>query len=192
MSFGDAAILARCKGHILQASSEYHAPPTAPLGQAGDTHFAYGFGTQAVQVKVNLKSGEIKVLRVVAAYDVGRAMNPMAIEGQIEGGIMMGIGYALTEELRIQDGYLKSDNLARYKIPDIHYMPQVHPIILEYRSSKGPFGAKGIGEATFIPTAPAILNAIYNACGLRFTRLPVTPKRVLAALKKRGTKERRQ
>jgi CO/xanthine dehydrogenase Mo-binding subunit len=130
-----------------------------------------------------LTTGEVKVLRVVAAHDVGRAVNPMAIEGQIEGGIMMGIGYALTEEFVVEEGFVKSDNLKRYEIPTIRHMPEIHPIILEYHTSEGPFGAKGVGEATSIPMAPAILNAIYNACGVRLVRLPATPQRVLAALK---------
>jgi CO/xanthine dehydrogenase Mo-binding subunit len=107
----------------------------------------------------------------------------MAVEGQIEGGIMMGIGYALTEEFRVEGGFVKSDNLARYNIPTIRHMPQVYPILLEYRTSGGPFGAKGVGEVTTVPTAPAILNAIHNACGVRLTRLPATPQRVLAALR---------
>jgi len=96
---------------------------------------------------------------------------------------MMGIGYALTEEFRVEEGYVKSDNLVRYRIPTIRHTPEIYPIILEYHTSQGPFGAKGVGEVTTIPTAPAILNAIYNACGVRFTRLPATPQRVLAALR---------
>ena len=184
MSFGETASLARSKGRSLEAFYEYRAPTTVSLGQPGDAHFAYGFGTQAAQVEVDLTTGEVKVLRLVAAHDVGRAVNPMAIEGQIEGGIMMGIGYALTEEFLVEGGYVKSDNLTRYKVPSIRHMPQVHPIILEYRASEGPFGAKGVGEVTTIPTAPAILNAIYHACGARLTRLPATPQRVLAALRK--------
>jgi xanthine dehydrogenase molybdenum-binding subunit len=184
MTFGEVASLAGREGRNLQAFHEYRAPATAPLGQPGDIHFAYGFAAQAAQVEVDLTTGEVIVLRVVAAHDVGRAVNPMAIEGQIEGGIVMGIGYALTEEFRVEEGYVKSDNLARYRIPTIRYMPEAHPIILEYRTSEGPFGAKGIGELTSIPTAPAILNAIHNACGVRLTRLPATPKRVLAALER--------
>jgi len=183
LPFVEVAILARRGGRAPEAFYEYRAPDTVPLGQAGDAHFAYGFGTQAAQVEVDLTTGEVKVLRVVAAHDVGRAINPLAVEGQIEGGIMMGIGYALTEEFRVEQGIVKSDNLARYKIPTIRYMPEVHSIILEYRTSEGPFGAKGIGEVTSIPTTPAILNAIYNACGVRLTQLPATPQRVLQAWK---------
>lgn len=183
MPFSETASLARREGRSLEAFYEYQAPTTVPLGRPGDAHFAYGFGTQAAQVEVDLTSGEVKVLRVVAAHDVGRAVNPLAVEGQIEGGIVMGIGYALTEEFRVEEGLVKSDNLARYKIPTIRHMPQVHAIILEYRTGEGPFGAKGVGEVTSIPTAPAILNAIYNACGVRLTSLPATPKRVLAALR---------
>jgi xanthine dehydrogenase molybdenum-binding subunit len=179
----ELASLMRRQGHVLQAFHEYRAPDTVPLGQPGDAHFAYSFGTQAAQVEVDLTTGEIKVLRVVAVHDVGRAMNPMAIEGQIEGGVMMGLGFALTEDFVVEEGLVKSDDLTRYEIPTIRHMPEIHPIILEYRTSEGPFGAKGIGEATAIPTAPAILNAIYNACGVRLTRLPATPQRVLAVLR---------
>jgi selenium-dependent xanthine dehydrogenase len=184
LPFVEAAILARRGGRNLEAFYEYRAPATVALGQPGDAHFAYGFGAQAAQVEVDLTTGEVQVLRVVAAHDVGRAINPLAVEGQIEGGIMMGIGYALTEEFRVEQGIVKSDNLARYKIPTIRHMPEVHSIILEYRTSEGPFGAKGVGEVTAVPTAPAILNAIYNACGARLTQLPATPQRVLAALRK--------
>ena len=183
MSFSEAAGMARRQGRTLETFYEYRAPATAPLGQPGDAHFAYSFGTQAAQVEVDLTTGEVRVLRVVAAHDVGRAVNPMAVEGQIEGGIMMGIGYALTEEFRVEGGFVKSDNLARYNIPTIRHTPQVYPILLEYRTSEGPFGAKGVGEVTTVPTAPAILNAIHNACGVRLTRLPATPRRVLAALR---------
>ena len=185
MSLAEAAALASRVGHPLEASYEYHAPATTPLGQPGDVHFAYSFGTQAAQVEVDLTTGKVKVLQVVAAHDVGRAVNPMAVEGQIEGGIMMGIGYALTEEFRVEKGHVKTDNLAQYKIPTVRHMPEVHSIILEYRTSEGPYGAKGIGEVTAIPTTPAILNAIHNACGVRLTELPATPKRVLAALKEK-------
>ncbi len=181
--FGEMPSLAARQGRTLEASYEYHAPATVPLGQPGDAHFAYGFATQAAQVEVDLTNGEVKVLRVVAAHDVGRAVNPMAIEGQIEGGIAMGIGFALTEEFRVEEGYVKSNHLARYKIPTIRHMTEAHSIILEYRTSEGPFGSKGIGEVTSLPTAPAILNAIYNACGVRLTHLPATPQRVLAALR---------
>jgi len=183
MSFSEVESAARRQGHSLEAFYEYCAPATVSLGQPGDVHFAYSFGTQAAQVEVDLTTGAVKVLRVVAAHDVGRAVNPMAIEGQIEGGIMMGIGYALTEEFVVEEGFVKSDNLKRYEIPTIRHMPEIHPIILEYHTSEGPFGAKGVGEATSIPMAPAILNAIYNACGVRLVRLPATPQRVLAALK---------
>jgi xanthine dehydrogenase molybdenum-binding subunit len=185
MPFSEVMALARHEGRSLRATYEYHAPATVPLGQSGDVHFAYGYGTQAAQVEVDLTTGDVKVLRVVAAHDAGRAINPMAVEGQVEGGIVMGIGYALTEDFQIEGGHVKSDNLARYKIPTIRHAPDIHTIILEYQTAEGPYGAKGVGEVTSIPTAPAILNAVYNACGLRFTDLPATPKRVLARLKER-------
>ncbi len=129
-----------------------------------------------------MRLGTVKVLQIVAAHDVGRAVNPILVEGQIEGGVAQGIGMALMEEFTPGRG----ENLHDYLIPTIGDVPPIRSILVEYASSVGPFGAKGIGEQALIPTAPAILNAIYHATGARITRVPATPDRVLAAIRAAG------
>jgi xanthine dehydrogenase molybdenum-binding subunit len=160
-------------GHATRLTYRYHAPPTQPLGQGGDMHFAFSYGVQAAQVAVDPTSGQIKVLRVVAACDGGRALNPRALLGQIEGGIIMGIGTALTEEYQIQDGLPQTLRWGDYQVPLVVHLPELDLRIIEHPVSTGPFGAKGIGELPSIPTAPAICNAIYNAVGIRVQQLPV-------------------
>jgi len=162
------------EGGRASATHIYTPPPTTALGQPGDDHFAYGFATQAALVEVDTQSGAVRVLKVVAAHDVGRAINPRAVVGQVEGGVLMGIGYALSEELLLEQGHVKNADLRRYKVPRSLSMPEIVPILVEAYSADGPFGAKGVGEITSIPTAPAITNAIYAAVGTRVTRLPCT------------------
>lgn len=183
ISLAEAASLARREGRALSIPYIYIPPKTVPLGREGDTHFAYGYAAQAALVEVDVKTGRVKVLKVIAAHDVGRAINPLALEGQIQGGVMMGIGFALSEEFLVEKGRVLSDSLARYKVPDISQTPEILPIIIEARHPEGPYGAKGVGEITSIPTAPAIANAIYEATGARLYRLPATPERIKAALK---------
>ena len=126
--------------------------------------------------------GTVKLLKITAAHDVGRAINPTLVEGQIEGGIAQGIGMALMEE------YLpgRTDNLHDYLIPTVGDVPPIESILIEVPHPEGPFGAKGLGEHVLIPTAPAILNAIGDATGVQVTRLPVLPHRLLAAIKGEG------
>ncbi|MGB7093257.1 MAG: molybdopterin cofactor-binding domain-containing protein, partial [Anaerolineales bacterium] len=153
---------------------EYWAPETYPLGQAGDKHFAYSYAAQAVEIEVNLKTGQVQVLRVIGATDVGKAINPLGLQGQVEGGIIMGIGHALTEEFIVEDGIVFTDHLARYRMPSIKHIPEeIKTIVVEHPTEDGPYGAKGVGEISTMPTPPAIINAIYNACGVRLNRLPV-------------------
>ncbi len=192
IAFPDAIALALDAGLATNAKYLYVPPRTVGLGEIGDSHFSFGYGAQAAHVEVDTDSGLVRVLEVIAAHDVGRAINPMAVEGQIDGGVMMGIGYALTERFVVEDGYVKSDNLAKYKIPDISYTPRITSIIVEHPTSEGPFGAKGVGEITSIPTAPAIANAIYNAVGLRFFSLPIDRDAIMGAfvsVKRRGDPE---
>ena len=184
LSLAEAVSLALREGREVKASLIYTPPKTVPLGKDGDMHFAFGYATQAAEVEVNLETGEVRVLRVVAAHDVGRAINPLAVVGQIEGGVVMGLGQALMEQIVMEDGQLITDNLAKYKIPKARHMPEIYPIIIETFSREGPFGAKGIGEIPSIPIIPAIINAIYNACGVRVYSLPATPERVRAGLTK--------
>jgi CO/xanthine dehydrogenase Mo-binding subunit/aerobic-type carbon monoxide dehydrogenase small subunit (CoxS/CutS family) len=163
------------EGHAPQLTYRYQAPKTQPLGTGGDMHFAFGFSAQAAQVAVDPGSGKVQVLRIVAAADGGRALNPQAFLGQVEGGIVMGIGTALTEEFRIQDSIPQTRHWKDYDAPLIGDMPVMEVHIVEQPASDGPYGAKGIGELSSIPTAPAICNAIYNATGVRVYELPAKP-----------------
>ena len=163
-------------------------PPTTPLDANGQgmPYATYGFAAQMAEVDVDIELGTVKVRRIVAAHDVGRAINPHQVEGQIHGGIAQGLGLALMEE------YLpgRSENLHDYLIPTVGDMPEIEVIIVEDREPLGPYGAKGIGEPALIPTAPAILGAIRHATGVRVTRVPATPDRVLAAMRGRQPNER--
>src|SRR5262249_31896393 len=137
---------------------------------------------QMAEIEVDVALGTVKVLRIVAAHDVGRAINPTQVEGQIHGGIAQGIGLALMEEFLPG----KTENLQDYLIPTIGDVPPLECILVEDPEPLGPYGAKGIGEPALIPTAPAILNAIYHATGVRLRRVPATPDRVRADLKEAG------
>jgi CO/xanthine dehydrogenase Mo-binding subunit len=167
-------------GYVL-CTEESFDPPTSPLdanGQ-GNPYAVYGYGAHLAEVEVDMRLGTVKVTNIVAAHDVGRAINPILVEGQIEGGVAQGLGMALMEEFTPGRG----ENLHDYLIPTIGDVPPVTSILVECASSAGPFGAKGIGEQALIPTAPAILNAIHHATGVRITRTPATPDRVLAAIR---------
>ncbi|MCX6065585.1 MAG: molybdopterin-dependent oxidoreductase, partial [Chloroflexi bacterium] len=162
---------------------EYHAPETKPLGQGGDMHVAFSFASQAAEVEVNTNTGEVRVLRVISANDVGRAINPLGLRGQVEGGVVMGVGHALLENFITKDGYVVTDRMARYRIPSIMHMPEITAIVVEDPAKDGPYGAKGVGEIVLIPTPPAITNAIYNAVGVRFDYLPVDQEKLLWAMR---------
>jgi xanthine dehydrogenase molybdenum-binding subunit len=173
VSLGEAADWMKAEGRDPKALYEYWAPETQPLGTGGDMHFAYSFAVQAAEVEVNLQTGEVEVLEVIAANDVGKAINPLGLQGQVEGGVMMGLGNALTEEFITEDGIVFTDRLARYRMPSIVQAPQITSIVVEHPTAEGPYGAKGVGEISSIPTTPAITNAIKHACGVRVHRLPV-------------------
>ncbi|MGL4495177.1 MAG: molybdopterin-dependent oxidoreductase [Beijerinckiaceae bacterium] len=166
-------------GYALMAEETFD-PPTTPLDEngQGSPYAVYGFGAHLAEVEVDIELGTTRVLKIVAAHDVGRAINPTLIEGQIEGGIAQGLGLALMEEFVPGRG----ENLHDYLIPTVGDMPPVESILIEDASPLGPFGAKGIGEQALIPTAPAILNAIHHATGVRMRRIPATPSRLRAAI----------
>jgi len=145
----------------------------------------FGYGAHLAEVEVDLALGTVKVLRLTAAHDVGRAINPTLLEGQIEGGAAQGLGLALMEEFFPGRG----ENLHDYLIPTVGDMPPVTSILIEDAAPIGPFGAKGIGEQALIPTAPAILNAIHDATGARIHRVPATPDRVRAAIRALAAEE---
>jgi aldehyde oxidoreductase len=166
-------------GYVITAEATFD-PPTTPLdgnGQ-GAPYAVFGFGAHMAEIEVDRELGTIRVLKITAAHDVGRAINPTLIEGQIEGGVAQGLGMALMEEFFPGKG----ENLHDYLIPSAGDIPPVDSILIEDPSPIGPFGAKGIGEQAVIPTAPAILNALHDAVGIRLKRIPATPDRVRAAI----------
>jgi CO/xanthine dehydrogenase Mo-binding subunit len=167
-------------GYALMAEETFD-PPTSPLDADGQgiPYAVYGFGAHLAEVAVDLELGTVKVLKITAAHDVGRAINPLLLEGQIDGGIAQGLGMALMEEFTPGRG----ENLHDYLIPTIGDMPAVESILIEEASPVGPFGAKGIGEQALIPTAPAIMNAIHHATGVRTFQAPATPDRLRAAIR---------
>jgi xanthine dehydrogenase molybdenum-binding subunit len=166
-----------------QVTYTYWAPKTNPLGSGGDMHFAFSFAAQAAEVEVNTLTGEVKVLNIITANDVGFAVNPLGLRGQIEGGAMMGIGHALTENFIVDKGKVVTDRLAKYKIPSITMTPKIETFVVEHSTADGPYGAKGVGEIVLIPTVPAITNAIFNAIGVRVDSLPVDQKKILSEIK---------
>ncbi len=174
----------REQGSVVIGEGWYDPPtdlvdPDTYKGNISDT---YGFGAQMAEVEVDTETGLVRVLRIAAAKDVGRAINPMAVEGQIEGGVQMGLGYALTEELIVREGRVLNPDLLDYRLFTAADMPEIEAIIVETVDPDGPYGAKGVGEMGSTPTAPAVANAIYDAVGVRLRELPMTPERVLAAL----------
>jgi CO/xanthine dehydrogenase Mo-binding subunit/aerobic-type carbon monoxide dehydrogenase small subunit (CoxS/CutS family) len=167
------------RGEVLSAEGSFN-PPTVPLDRDGQgvPYATYGFAAQMAEVEVDLELGTVKLARIVAAHDVGRAINPTQVEGQIHGGIAQGIGLALMEEYHAG----KTENLHDYLIPTCGDVPPIEVILVEDAEPLGPHGAKGVGEPALIPTAPAILNAIHHATRVRLRHAPATPDRIRAAL----------
>ncbi len=166
-------------GYVITSEATFD-PPTSPLDENGQgvPYAVFGFGAHLAEIEVDAELGTVRVLKVTAAHDVGRAINPTLIEGQIEGGVAQGLGMALMEEFFPGKG----ENLHDYLIPSAGDIPPVESILIEDPSPIGPFGAKGIGEQAVIPTAPAILNALHDAIGIRVRKIPATPDRVRAAI----------
>ena len=166
-------------GYVITCEETFD-PPITPLDEngQGNPYAVYGFGAHMAEIEVDIELGTVRVLKVTAAHDVGCAINPTLIEGQIEGGVAQGLGMALMEEFFPGKG----ENLHDYLIPSAGDVPPIESILIEDPSPIGPFGAKGIGEQAVIPTAPAILNAIHDAIGVRIHKVPATPDRVRAAI----------
>jgi CO/xanthine dehydrogenase Mo-binding subunit len=154
----------------------------------GSPHFVYSYSAQMAEVEVDLKTGEVKVVQMVSAYDVGKAINPTTLEGQIEGGVAMGLGYALMEEIILKEGMIQNLTLQNYSIPTVLDMPDMVPLYVEHPNRYGPFGAKGVAEMANIPVAAAITNAVANAIGARIYDLPAKPERVYITLRRRFDK----
>lgn len=170
--------------HELVMTTDFYEPPsTAPDEEhKGDVSACYAFGTHVAEVEVDLETGVVRVLRLTAAHDVGRVINRLGIEGQIEGGIAQGIGYCLSEELKLADGCILNPNFTDYKLCTTTELPELDISFVETRDPSGPYGAKGVAESPLIPVAPAIANAVRHATGVRITELPLTPERVLKRL----------
>jgi aldehyde oxidoreductase len=170
-------------GYVMRAVASYD-PPTAPLDENGQgvPYAQFGYAAHLAVVEVDTQLGTIKPIRFVAAHDVGHAINPLLVEGQVQGGVAQGLGMALMEEFIPG----RTENLHDYLIPTIGDVPPIETLIIEEPDAHGPYGAKGLGEHALIPTAPAILNAVHFATGVRLRHVPALPHRVRAALKEAG------
>ena len=154
-----------------------------PQTSQGDAYQTFGWATQLAEVEVDTETGFVRVTRLVSATDAGRAINPVGVEGQVQGGAVMGLGYALYEQHIVDQGAAKTASLAFYLVPTPLDVPEIECLIVEVPDPNGPYGAKGVSEPATIPTTPAILNAIYDAVGIRVTETPATPERVFHLLR---------
>jgi CO/xanthine dehydrogenase Mo-binding subunit len=193
MSMDEAVHLLKFKyGIVIVGSGLFTTQHTAldPDDGRGTPWQSYVFGTQIAEVEVDTETGEVQVLGVWAAHDVGRAVNPQGVEAQIEGAVVMGIGHALMEDFQIREGRTATPGFAKYVLPTAVDVPRIHSLIIEDIDPKTPLGVKGIGEPAIVQTAPAVINAIHDAVGVRIRDLPATPERVLEALREKRAGER--
>ncbi|MES9994740.1 molybdopterin cofactor-binding domain-containing protein [Desulfovibrio aminophilus] len=183
-------VVAKCRMNgIMSIGSGWFNPATTgldPATGAGDPYGCYAFATQVAEVEVDVETGEVRVIQIVAAHDVGQIINPLQCEGQIEGGCGMGLGYALMEEFITDKGKVRTDSFNTYTIPTAMDVPLIHAMVVEDKEATGPFGAKGLGEPALIPTAAAIANAIYDAVGVRVRSLPISAEKLLTQIKEGG------
>ena len=165
---------------------QYKPPRTTPFDpQTGksEPNFSYGYVAQGVTLEVDIETGLINILEVISVNDVGRAVNPTLVQGQIEGGVVQGAGYSILENFIQRDGYVHTPLLSTYLIPTVQDVPEkVKSVILEYTDPIGPFGARGMAEMPFLPLAPAVISAVHQATGVWFYEFPLTPERVLRGL----------
>ncbi|MEQ3626765.1 MAG: molybdopterin cofactor-binding domain-containing protein [Celeribacter sp.] len=184
ISMEEAVAICKARGVVPVGAGNFTAHGTGldPVDGSGSPWQAYVFGTQVAEVEVDTLTGEVQVLGIWAAHDVGRAINPRGVEGQIEGGVVQGLGQALMEDYQTHEGHPVTHGFAKYILPTSLDVPQINCSIVEDPDPLSPLGAKGIGEPALVPTAPAVMNAIYDAIGIRITSLPATPEKILAAL----------
>ncbi|MFL0267105.1 xanthine dehydrogenase family protein molybdopterin-binding subunit [Candidatus Clostridium radicumherbarum] len=173
----------RAEGYFKATTSQVNLE----TGQ-GNPYWPYSFGTQKVVVEVDDETGKVDVIEAVVVNDVGKVVNPVLAEGQAIGGLAMGIGYAIMEEVNVNKGEIKNKNFSDYIIPTSKDIPKVKSYFIEEIEESGPYGAKGLGEPAMIPTAPAILNAIYDAVGVRIYDMPATCDKLLLAIKNKNNK----
>lgn len=169
MTMDEAVDITKKRGIVPVGSGSFTAHGTGldPVDGSGSPWQAYVYGCQVAEVEVDTVTGEVQVLGIWAAHDVGRAINPRGVEGQIEGGVVQGVGQALMEDYKLEDGHTTTHGFAKYILPTSLDVPEITSIIIEYPDPLSPLGAKGIGEPSLVPTAPAIMNAIYDAIGVR-------------------------
>ncbi|MDP2932108.1 MAG: xanthine dehydrogenase family protein molybdopterin-binding subunit [Chloroflexota bacterium] len=185
-------VLSKLGGVPITGRAEYIVPDDVVMPdktQYGNCSVGYAFSTQVAEVEVDTETGKVEVLNVWVGEDVGKALNPGLCEGQIEGGVVQGIGYALSEDYYWKEGRLLTTDFRDYKLPVFAGIPEIHSILIETNEPAGPFGAKSIGEPAINPTAAAIANAVYDAVGVRIKALPITPEKLLQALKDKGKKK---
>jgi CO/xanthine dehydrogenase Mo-binding subunit len=172
------------RNELIMTTDFYEPPSTAPDEKhMGNVSPCYAFGTHVAEVEVDLDTGVVRVVRITAAHDVGRVINRLGIEGQVEGGIAQGMGYCLSEKLKLDGGHVLNPTFTDYKLMTTTDLPDMDISLVETRDPAGPYGAKGIGESPLIPVAAAIANAVYHATGVRITELPLTPEKVLTKLR---------
>ena len=178
----------RPNGQTVITSGDYHTTGVHMDPETGQGHVVdmYLFATQLAEVEVDPQTGRVEVLNIWSAHDVGKAVNPRNVEGQIEGGVLMGLGFALSEEIVFESGRTLNPSFVDYKVFTCADMPEIHPIIVEVPEPLGPFGARGVGEATTIPTGGAVANAVADAIGARIKQLPLNSERVFRAIKNKG------
>lgn len=174
------------KSGIITKTEGYFKAETTMLdtmtGQ-GEPYWPYTFGVQKAVVDVDDETGKVDVVEITACHDVGKAINPQMLEGQLQGGCAMGIGYGIMEEIKFEKGNIKNRNFSDYIIPGSLDVPNIQTILVEEEEISGPFGAKGAGEPALLPTAPALINAIYDAVAVRIFNLPATEEKIVEALK---------
>jgi len=170
--------------HELCEVSYYYEPSSEfqDKDYKGNVSSCYAFASQAVEVEVDTLTGKVDVLHVHVGQDVGKVLNPLGLEGQVEGGVVMGLGYALSEEMIFEKGYLRNFSFHDYKVPTARDIPEIHFYPIETNEKTGPYGAKGMAEAPLVPTAAAIANAVSNTLGVEINSLPITPEIVLKAI----------
>jgi CO/xanthine dehydrogenase Mo-binding subunit len=170
-------------GGSITGNGFFYPPTETGSAMWSSPSIFWMYGAQGVEVEVDRETGQVEVLRIVAAHDVGKAVNPLTVSGQIQGGAVCGMGTAMTEEVIVDEkGRVLNPNLHDYKMPTALDVPPFKDFIVEANHRQGPFGAKGVGEPVTCPTGPALANAIDDAVGARIMELPLTPERVLKAI----------
>ena len=189
ITYWELAEMVEEKGEKLSAEGSFFPKTYAPdkkTGQTEKNYVAYTFMTQVMDVEVDTDTGIVEVMNVYTALDVGKAINPKNVEGQIEGGTVQGLGMALMEDQVIKEGITLNADMTNYLVPSIKDVPEFESTLVENEDSDGPFGSKGVGEPTLIAASPAVANAVFDAIGVRIKSLPLTPEKILDALEEKN------